>query len=67
MGHFLPVMHIAEELVSRGHTVYVITLSYLKEQCAKVIEEVGCIPMFSEDGITREDVMPSKEYPFANP
>ena len=25
MGHFIPVMHIAEGLVERGHTVYVIT------------------------------------------
>jgi len=67
MGHFLPIMQIAEELASRGHTVHVVTLCYFKEKCQKMIEDAGCIPKFTDENLKREDIMPSKDYPFGNP
>jgi UDP:flavonoid glycosyltransferase YjiC (YdhE family) len=37
MGHFIPIMHIAEELASRGHDVTVLSNESGKEKCEKMI------------------------------
>ena len=37
MGHMIPIIHIAEELASRGHDVTVLSSESGKEKCEKMI------------------------------
>ena len=62
MGHFLPIIHIAEELAQRGHDVGVICNEHGKEKCTKYIEEAGCKSLITADGITREQITPGADH-----
>jgi hypothetical protein len=53
MGHFIPMLHIANELSQRGHKVSVISSEYGKEKCEKMIIEAGCKAIITQDGITK--------------
>jgi UDP:flavonoid glycosyltransferase YjiC (YdhE family) len=59
MGHFIPIMHIAEELQSRGHDVTVLTNEVGKEKCVKMINSIGCKPLVTNDGLNRETLAPN--------
>ena len=58
MGHFLPMMHIAEELKDRGHDVTVISNEYGGERIKNIIEEAGCTAAITKDGISKEEMRP---------
>ena len=61
MGHFLPMIHIAEELKSRGHDVTFISCKYGEEKCRKYIEGIGCKALITQDSITREEMCPGAD------
>jgi UDP:flavonoid glycosyltransferase YjiC (YdhE family) len=58
MGHLIPIIHIAEELASRGHDVTVISNQLGQEKGSKMVIEAGCKPCFTQDGITRGQMSP---------
>ena len=58
MGHMIPMLHIAEELSSRGHDVTVLSNEYAKDQCEKMITSKGCTPLFTRDGLDKEILAP---------
>lgn len=65
MGHIMPSINIADEMVQRGHDVSFITNGYNKEKCLKQIEEIpknskgqGCTPIFTEDGLSQKEFLP---------
>ena len=39
--HFIPLSHLAEELISRGHTVHMITLDYGIDRIEKLCKDIG--------------------------
>ena len=59
MGHFLPMINIAEELSERGHDVTVLTNQYNEEKCRKIIEQAGCTAVITQDGVSREEMCPN--------
>ena len=61
MGHFIPVLHIAEELASRGHEVSVLTAEYGKEKCTPMIESAGCTAVFTQDGMDSVTLLPDEK------
>ncbi len=59
IGHSLPLIHIGEELVERGHDVYLISTNYGKETRLKSLaEDVGIKTIFTNDRLLREEVVP---------
>lgn len=58
MGHFTPLIHVAEELASRGHDVTVLTHESAKEKCEKMILQAGCKPLFTKDGKMNDTITP---------
>jgi len=41
LGHFIPMSHLAEELISRGHTIHMITLDYGRDRIENICKEIG--------------------------
>ena len=41
LGHFIPMTHLAEELISRGHEVQIITLDYGLSSIEKICSDIG--------------------------
>jgi len=57
MGHFYPVMHISEELASRGHKVNVIVYDYNKERVMELLGRLkGVTPHEMHDGFSKDDL-----------
>ena len=52
MGHVLPILHIGEALVQRGHEVYFITNSFGKtKNVQKIAEADGIKVIFTDDNL----------------
>jgi UDP-N-acetylglucosamine:LPS N-acetylglucosamine transferase len=58
MGHFLPMVHIAEELNSRGHDVTFLTCQYNQKKCEQILSRVGVKLIVTNDGVERDSMIP---------
>ena len=59
IGHCLPLIHIGEELVKRGHDVYIITGNAAKEsQLKKMADEGGIKIIFTNDKLIKTEFTP---------
>ena len=62
LGHFIPMSHLAEELVSRGHTVHMLTLDYGKDRVEKLCKDIGITLVPLCQGMPFENFKPSADY-----
>ena len=54
IGHCLPLIHIGEELLNRGHDVYIVSGNVAKETRLKqMAEEVGIKIIFTNDKLLK--------------
>ena len=56
MGHLIPMSHLADALIKRGHDVWFITNndSYNDGKASKMLTAIGCTnQVFTKDPITR--------------
>jgi hypothetical protein len=63
----LPLIHIGEELVKRGHLVYLVSTNYGRETRLKAMaDEIGIKTIFTNDQLLRENVIPGnyEDVPF---
>ena len=59
MGHFIPITHIADALIRRGHEVYVITNNdaHNDHKASMILNSIDCKnQVFTECGLKRTDM-----------
>lgn len=66
VGHFIPVSHIADALVQRGHEVHFITnQDYNTREKAKIIlNPIGVKVHFTNDKVNRAELLEGKMHKF---
>ena len=60
MGHFIPMSHIVDALIQRGHDVHFITNNdaYNGHKSSKIMTAINCTnQVFTDDGLVREEFL----------